>query len=176
MNIDGALDTAKGGPDDNSAQANHIVAHTLTAEGFDASEDGTGRGTPLTVAHSLCARTQKGGDPTTDTYVPISFATQQTPKGWGDDAVPSLQVPSPTGGGQPHAVAEHQGVRRLTPTECERLQGFPDGWTLMPDQLAANEPNPKPDSHRYAQMGNAVSVPVAFWIGSRIVQESNNGN
>ena len=42
------------------------------------------------------------------------------------------------------------GVRRLTPTECERLQGFPDGWT-----------DGQADSHRYKQMGNAVTVNVA---------------
>jgi len=50
------------------------------------------------------------------------------------------------------------GVRRLTPTECERLQGFPDGWTAG-----------QSDSHRYKQMGNAVTVPVAEWIGHRLV-------
>ena len=50
------------------------------------------------------------------------------------------------------------GVRRLTPTECERLQGFPDGWTAG-----------QADSHRYKQMGNAVTVPVAEWIGHRLV-------
>ena len=49
------------------------------------------------------------------------------------------------------------GVRRLTPTECERLQGFPDGWT-----------DGQADSHRYKQMGNAVTVNVAEWIGKRI--------
>lgn len=46
-------------------------------------------------------------------------------------------------------------VRRLTPIECERLQGFPDDWTVG---LA--------DSHRYKQMGNAVTVNVAHYIGS----------
>ena len=50
------------------------------------------------------------------------------------------------------------GVRRLTPTECERLQGFPDGWTAG-----------QADSHRYKQLGNAVAVPVAEWIGRRIM-------
>jgi DNA (cytosine-5)-methyltransferase 1 len=50
------------------------------------------------------------------------------------------------------------GVRRLTPLECERLQGFPEGWT-----------EGQSDSHRYRQMGNAVCVPVAEWIGHRIV-------
>ena len=48
-------------------------------------------------------------------------------------------------------------VRRLTPTECERLQGFPDGWTA--DQA---------DSNRYKQMGNAVTVNVIQWIGARL--------
>lgn len=49
-------------------------------------------------------------------------------------------------------------VRRLTPTECERLQGFPDGWT-----------EGQADSHRYKQLGNAVAVPVVEWIISRLV-------
>ena len=53
-------------------------------------------------------------------------------------------------------------VRRLTPLECERLQGFPDGWTDIPDN---------PDSQRYRQMGNAVAVPVVEWILKRIVTE-----
>lgn len=48
-------------------------------------------------------------------------------------------------------------VRRLTPTECERLQGFPDGWT-----------DEQSDTQRYKQMGNAVTVNVIEWIGSRI--------
>lgn len=49
-------------------------------------------------------------------------------------------------------------VRRLTPLECERLQGFPDGWTA--DQA---------DSNRYKQMGNAVAVPVVQWIIDGVV-------
>ena len=49
-------------------------------------------------------------------------------------------------------------VRRLTPIECERLQGFPDNWT---DEQA--------DSNRYKQMGNAVAVPVVSWIINRLV-------
>ena len=51
------------------------------------------------------------------------------------------------------------GVRRLTPLECERLQGFPDGWTAG-----------QSDAVRYRQLGNAVAVPVAEWIGRRIMQ------
>ncbi len=55
-------------------------------------------------------------------------------------------------------------VRRLTPTECERLQGFPDGWTAVPYKgrtIAADTP-------RYKALGNSMAVPVMLWIGERI--------
>jgi len=55
-------------------------------------------------------------------------------------------------------------VRRLTPTECERLQAFPDGWT------AEGADGPQADTSRYRQLGNAVCVNVAEWIGKRIVE------
>jgi DNA (cytosine-5)-methyltransferase 1 len=61
-----------------------------------------------------------------------------------------------------HLLARKVGVRRLTPTECERLQGFPDGWTAI---------NGMSDSARYRMLGNAVCVPVAKWIGQRIAQQ-----
>jgi DNA (cytosine-5)-methyltransferase 1 len=57
-----------------------------------------------------------------------------------------------------HAIASGSTVRRLTPTECERLQGFPDNWT-----------DGQADSNRYKQMGNAVAVPVVEWIIGNIV-------
>jgi DNA (cytosine-5)-methyltransferase 1 len=59
-------------------------------------------------------------------------------------------------------VQQGTAVRRLTPTECCRLQGFPDDWLGAP-----NEP---PDSPRYAALGDAVTVPVAEWIGRRILE------
>ena len=54
-------------------------------------------------------------------------------------------------------------VRRLTPTECERLQGFPDGYT---DIQYRNKP--AADGPRYKAMGNSMAVPVMRWIGERI--------
>lgn len=77
-------------------------------------------------------------------------------------------APAPTlagsdgGGGQrlPN-FATQTGVRRLTPLECERLQGFPDNWTAG-----------QSDTQRYRQLGNAVAVPVAYWLGKRIVATS----
>ena len=60
-------------------------------------------------------------------------------------------------------LAESSTVRRLTPVECERLQGFPDNWT-----------DGQADSNRYKQMGNAVAVPVVEWIVNRMVAQLND--
>jgi len=66
-------------------------------------------------------------------------------------------------------------VRRLTPIECERLQGFPDNYTLIPWRNKA--PEDCPDGPRYKAMGNSMAVPVMNWIGKRInkVEEVSNG-
>jgi DNA (cytosine-5)-methyltransferase 1 len=55
-------------------------------------------------------------------------------------------------------------VRRLTPTECERLQGFPDGYTNIPRRGK----NGAPDGPRYKVLGNSMSVNVMRWLGRRI--------
>jgi len=54
-------------------------------------------------------------------------------------------------------------VRRLTPRECERLQGFPDDYTLIPYRN-----KPASDGPRYKALGNSMAVPVMAWIGKRI--------
>lgn len=66
-------------------------------------------------------------------------------------------------------------VRRLTPTECERLQGFPDGWTDLKGRVKKNKDGTTslvegetPDSCRYKALGNSMAVPVMRWIGERI--------
>lgn len=58
------------------------------------------------------------------------------------------------------------GIRRLTPTECERLQGFPDGYTLIP--WRGKPADQCPDGPRYKALGNSMAVPVMAWIGKRI--------
>ena len=63
-------------------------------------------------------------------------------------------------------VQEGLSVRRLTPIECERLQGFPDRFTQIPYR---NKPSEKcPDGPRYKALGNSMAVPVMRWIGERI--------
>ena len=126
------------------------ISHTLKADGFDASEDGTGRGNPIV------------------------------------------------------AKAMQGGVRRLTPKECERLQGFPDDWTLIPygkklageakeelaryfertgqymreiqpgkwvfdrERFEREWPRLSADGPRYKALGNSFAIPVIRWIGERI--------
>ena len=78
----------------------------------------------------------------------------------GNNVSPTLRATDPM------AVASNLKVRRLTPVECERLQGFPDGFTQIPYR---NKPADKcPDGPRYKALGNSMAVPVMRWIGERI--------
>jgi DNA (cytosine-5)-methyltransferase 1 len=74
----------------------------------------------------------------------------------------------------PHAVQHVMAIRRLTPTECERLQGFPDGHTKIP--YRNKEAEQCPDGPRYKACGNSMAVPVMAWIGKRIQQIENENN
>lgn len=243
---------ARYGKGTDSDATDTLVTHTLTSEGHDASEDGTGRGTPLVPAYALdphitangeksheghskggptafglseelafshrAERTQAiafaqlttgGGKPE-----PVGFHTTQDPI-HVEDGSPCLGQGTKngfgatgvltTGGGKPgqgypavafaldpyastnseqshaaHAkggpralgigednlafshraertqsVAQGMAVRRLTPLEAERLQGFPDGWTDIPGAS---------DSARYRALGNAWAVPCGAWV------------
>jgi DNA (cytosine-5)-methyltransferase 1 len=74
-----------------------------------------------------------------------------------------------------HAIANEMAVRRLTPIECERLQGMPDDWTRIP--YRGKPAGECPDSPRYKAIGNSWAVPVIQWIGRRIdaaVKEQKN--
>jgi len=199
-----------------------IVAHSLRGEGFDASEDGTGRGTPLVPVHCFgFAQNQRDEVRLMDvagalaaeagmkqqTYVAFSCKDHGAD---ASDIAPTLRSMGhdgshANGGGQvavafaiqERAVSENpnngpQGkgyqegvaytmearhhvqavacsmqVRRLTPRECERLQGFPDDYTRIPYRnKSADE---CPDGPRYKALGNSWAVPVVRWIGRRIM-------
>lgn len=77
------------------------------------------------------------------------------------DVIGTLRAGMPRGS-EPLITETNAIVRRLTPLECERLQGFPDEWT-----------SGQADQHRYKQMGNAVAVPVVEFIVKRLVQVAN---
>ena len=74
-----------------------------------------------------------------------------------------------------HAVTIHDDtrwvVRRLTPRECERLQGFPDDWTDIPWKGKEHAP----DGVRYKAIGNSMAVPVMLWLGKRIQEVEDGG-
>ena len=70
-----------------------------------------------------------------------------------------------TAGNNNFLGGQAMAVRRLTPVECERLQGFPDGYTDIQPKGKAT-----PDGPRYKALGNSMAVPVMRWIGERIAQ------
>lgn len=207
------------------------IAHAFRADGFDASEDGTGRGTPLVACtlpssdggvssgmhpivpvdvmpfdttqitsktcraqpdygrecHTLngeahapaiayqCQGTNvgemgtlRGGNGNETGGVPfvmqermVSTNPDNGPngKGWSDEGVAfTLEARTRT-----QMLAQRTAVRRLTPTECEALQGFPRNYTLVP-----HRGKPAADGPRYKALGNSFAVPVVRWIGERL--------
>ena len=198
-----------------------LITHSLRADGFDASEDGTGRGTPIIPIFEAGARTGKStddiragsgigdaGDISGTIGSNADRASGSAPmalafsgKDHGADAgelAPTLCAMGHSGshangGGQiavalrgreggataelsdlPSALRAGGGggdkahvltgtVRRLTPRECERLQGFEDDYTLI-----QYRGKPAADGPRYKALGNSMAVPVMHWIGQRI--------
>jgi DNA (cytosine-5)-methyltransferase 1 len=92
---------------------------------------------------------------------PLAFDARQTDVCvYGDKTGPLDTDPGTIG------VQYGMSVRRLTPTECERLQGFPDGWTAIP--WKGKPISECPDGPRYRALGNSMAVNVMRWIGRRI--------
>jgi len=137
------------------------VAHALRGEGFDASEDGTGRGTPLVpVAFGAQNSAAQGDDVCHDHSPPLSCTR-----------TPAVAFSCKDyGGGKPGqgfpAIREGNAVRRLTPLECERLQGFPDGWTAIP--YRGKPADQCPDGPRYKALGNSWATNCGEVIFDRI--------
>lgn len=127
------------------------ITHTLKAEGFDGSEDGTGRGQPIVAAFAENSRAElryEDGD---------GGITGALSGGGGKagQGMPSAQVGS--------------SVRRLIPRECERLQGMADDYTLIP--WRGKPASECPDGPRYKAIGNSKAVSVVRWIGRRLLQQ-----
>lgn len=194
------------------------IAHALRAEDFDASEDGTGRGTPIIpIAYggnntsgaidTATARHERGGcgrmDFASETFV---FSCKDHGSDAARNVSPTLRAMGhneshANAGGQlavayrttgndgcyetgnsigalqtgtdpsAHVLLQQYGVRRLTPIECERLQGFPDGYTFI-----TYRGKPAADGPRYKALGNSMAVPVIRWIGERTVEQLKREN
>jgi DNA (cytosine-5)-methyltransferase 1 len=135
-----------------------VVTHSLKAEGFDASEDGTGRGVDSAGRGGYAGRRRE------DDANLVAFDMR------GRDGGSQFEGPHETaniraasGGSSKSYVAQSYAVRRLLPVECERLQGFPDGYTDVPYRG-----KPAADGPRYRALGNSWAVNVVCWIGRRI--------
>lgn len=104
---------------------------------------------------------------TQDQTLIAPIKNDQTPK-IGDVNDPMYTLRHGGQGGTIDCVADVSNyiVRRLTPKECERLQGFPDDWTKVPYRGKAADACP--DWPRYKAIGNSMAVPVIRWIGERI--------
>lgn len=89
-----------------------------------------------------------------------------------DGAFPALPSRETAGGNQQAVLAGQRTrwiVRRLTPTECERLQGYPDGWTDIGEWTDTKGKKHKPaDSPRYKALGNSIALPQWFWIAQKM--------
>jgi DNA (cytosine-5)-methyltransferase 1 len=107
---------------------------------------------------------RKGGDGGGNQCA-VAFSENQQGAVWESNTFQALNK----GGGKPGqpypALRQGSAVRRLTPRECERLQGFPDDFTLVPyrGRMMADGP-------RYKMLGNSMAVPVMSWLGERIAK------
>ena len=119
-----------------------LIATALRSDGHDASEDGTGR---------------------QNLVVGFAQNTRGEVRLQGGDGSICGALGAEEGMKQRTYLMQKSAVRRLTPRECERLQGFPDDYTLIPyrKKTAADGP-------RYKALGNSMAVPVMRWIGERI--------
>ncbi|MGL4753499.1 MAG: DNA cytosine methyltransferase [Aeromonadaceae bacterium] len=171
------------GADDNQGQAGHLIATdvcpTLRAGG-NASGGDRPPGTDVDTAESLIV-VHGTQDPDTNTELAhtlgrnhgqenavaipaIALQTDVTPKA-SEELAFTLKLPSSSGGGQSAAaMTPDLAVRRLTPVECERLQGFPDGHTDV-----TYRGKPAADGPRYKAIGNSMAVPCMRWIGERLI-------
>jgi DNA (cytosine-5)-methyltransferase 1 len=122
----------------------------------------------MPVAGALAA--EPGAKQQTYVAQPVAFQPRIARNGRGNmgDVVNALQAQSgQTGKGDAApCVATAMQVRRLTPVECERLQGFPDGYTNIPWRKSLESP----DGPRYKALGNSMAVPCMRWLGERIQQ------
>lgn len=134
----------------------HINGGGQVAVCFESRFARNGRGAPSEIVPPLKAESGQTGKG--DGAPLVAFSENQR----GEVVLSDIAHQLTSGGGKPGqgypATMGSFGVRRLTPTECERLQGFPDNWTAG-----------QSDSARYRQLGNAVCVAVSRWIGSQLL-------
>lgn len=143
----------EGGPS-GTLQANKVEAvfirHDIDAAPVAATLRGGGHRLGVNVP-------VRPGDQTTGDNLIVSFAQNQAGDVYTSDVVGAIATNSNASGRSTAKISAPTGIRRLTPTECERLQGFEDGWT-----------EGHADTHRYRMLGNSVAVPVVAAIAAAV--------
>ena len=140
---------------DNQVAVAYSIREDAKANNFSA--------TPLEVTPALQAMQPSVQSHHAQTFVVDRAAFNQGQNALYEPKIEQTEVMPTLVSKGPHAVMNHMAVRRLTPTECERLQGFKDSYTLIPWKKGKS-----PDGHRYKALGNSMAVPVMKWIGERI--------
>jgi DNA (cytosine-5)-methyltransferase 1 len=157
-----------------------LIAHALRGDGFDASEDCTGRGTPivpvafsskdhgadaaLDLSPTLRAMPHDGSHANGGGQIAVAFDLRGREGGAQFEGPhDTANIRAASGGSSRSYVAERWAVRRLTPLETERLQGLPDNWTAI-----TRNGKSAADGPRYKAVGNGWAIPVVNWIGERL--------
>jgi DNA (cytosine-5)-methyltransferase 1 len=139
-----------------TARDQHAVCFTAKDHGADASD----------ISPTLRSGSHGGSHANGGVMPAVAFTAseQANSYAWERDVYPTLnaQIPNDSSNIQ-QGIRQGSAVRRLTPRECERLQGFPDDYTLVPYRG-----KPAADGPRYKALGNSMAVPVMRWIGQRI--------
>jgi len=139
--------------------------------GFQTRIARNGRGDMGDLVHALSAQSGQTGKGDSAPCVAFAQNSRNELRLEGGDGQRTGALS--TGGGKPGqglpTVLANGLVRRLTPVECERLQGFPDGYTAIP--WRGKPASECPDGPRYKALGNSMAVPVIAWIGHRIKTE-----
>lgn len=130
---------------DNGADATPDLSPTIRAGNHDKSHANSGQPPAIAIAGNTIGRSPKNGGNGTGYCKEIGYTLTKTDQ---------------------HGVAIGMQVCRLTPVECERLQGFPDNHTLI--GWRGKDADECPDGPRYKAIGNSMAVPVMRWIGERI--------
>ncbi len=163
-----------------SLQTTTGIASALTTDNDGKRSSPRGDGSDNLVVTPIAFNHQSGGSlmqlsPSTDPANTLQANQGQAVLAFGGGRtsgpidVATTQVAHPTRmdfDSETLLVQQSLGVRRLTPTECERLMGFRDGWTMIPWRGKPAEQCP--DGHRHKALGNSKAVPVVHWIGRRI--------
>jgi DNA (cytosine-5)-methyltransferase 1 len=162
--------TGYGGPSGSNETGNMVYAQPIGVDLYNQCITGD---TFQTVSTRINASTTGGVMEFSAVAQPLYYEShpQDSRVNGPKDVADTVSANYGMGGGNTPLVQQPMAIRRLTPKECERLQGFPDDWTKIP--YRNKDADQCPDGPRYKACGNSMAVPVMRWIGQRIQYVEN---